>query len=116
MAGGVVVLITKATLGAVAEGDRAFGQQMLDTFLHALEGPGPKPEAICLYTEGVRCAAKGSPVELALKLMAAEGVRVVACRTCLERYGLLEQVAVGEVGTMKDIVGLLMAAHHVITV
>lgn len=116
MAGGVVVLMTKAVLGTVAPEDAAFGAEMVDRFLHALEGAGPRPEAICLYTEGVRLAARGSPAELGLKLLAGQGVRVVACRTCLERYGLLDQVAVGEVGTMKDIAGLLMGAHHVITV
>jgi hypothetical protein len=38
------------------------------------------------------------------------------CRTCLSHYGLLDSVAVGEIGTMKDIVRLVARADRVVTI
>jgi hypothetical protein len=113
---GTVILVTKETLGTVAEADRAFGLEMMDKLLHSLEGEDEKPSAICLYTEGVRLACRGSQVLLGLQLLAGLGVAVVSCRSCLERYGLVDAVAVGEVGNMKQIASMLLAAGKVITV
>ncbi len=113
---GVVVLIKQAGLGSVPEREAEFGVQMLDSFLHSLESEEVKPAAICLYTDGVRMACKGSGALLGLKLLAGLGVPVICCGTCLDRFGLREQLEVGEIGTMKQIVRLMMGAHHVITV
>jgi hypothetical protein len=115
-AGETVVLVTKETLGTVAERDREFGLLMMDKFLHSLEGDGAKPGAICFYTEGVRLACRGSKVLLGLQLLQGLGVRLVACQSCLEHYRLAEQLAVGEAGTMKQIAGLMLGAGKVVTV
>jgi sulfur relay (sulfurtransferase) complex TusBCD TusD component (DsrE family) len=50
-----------------------------------------------------------------LRALVAGGVPVVACRTCLEHYGLLERVAVGEIGTMAQVIELQAAAGKVVT-
>jgi len=88
---------------------------MLDKFFHTVEKQEGKPRAICFYTDGVRCVVEGSPVLLGLQLLAGMGVKLVACGTCLERYGLRDEVAVGEVGGMDAIVELL-GADRVVTV
>jgi hypothetical protein len=113
---GNVVLITRETLGTTSPSDREFGLAMMDRFLHALETEPQKPESICFYTEGVRLLCTGSKALLGLQLLAGLGVRLVACRSCLEHYGLCDAVAVGEIGDMKQIAGLLLAAGKVITV
>ena len=111
-----VVLITKQTLGTVADADREFGLTMMDKLLHALESEPERPSAICFYTEGVRLVCRGSQVLLGLQLLAGLGVRLVACQSCLEHYGLTGSVAVGEVGNMKQIASLMLAADKVVTV
>jgi hypothetical protein len=113
---GNVVLITRETLGTTAPQDREFGRLMLDKFLHALESEPERPQAICFYTEGVKLVCPGSGVLLGLQLLAGLGVRLVACQSCLEHYGLAGAVAVGEIGTMKQIAGILLTAGKVITV
>jgi hypothetical protein len=113
---GTVVLITKETLGTVADADREFGLLMMDKLLHALEGETEKPSAICFYTEGVRLVCRESKVLLGLQLLKGFGVRLLACQSCLERYGLVDSVAIGEIGNMKQIAGLMMTADKVITV
>jgi hypothetical protein len=111
-----IVLITKETLGTVAGADREFGLSMMDKLLHALESEAEKPSAICFYTEGVRLVCRGSHVLLGLRLLEGLGVRLVSCQSCLEHYGLGGSVAVGEVGNMKQMAGLMMSAGKVVTV
>lgn len=115
MEGKIVVLVTRNGMGAVAPGDEAFGVQMLERFLHACESRAERFQAICFYTEGVKAVCADSPLVPALRLMEGLGVRLVACRTCLDHYGLTEKAAVGEIGTMAEIVGLIAEAGKVIT-
>ena len=112
----LVLLVTREGLGHVDAADRQFGLEMFDRFLHALESQPIKPHAICLYTDGVKLVCEGSPALLGLRILQGKGVRLIACRTCLEHFGLTEKVAVGEVGGMNDIVGLLTQADSVVTV
>ena len=111
----LVLLVTREGLGQVDPADRPFGLEMFDRFLHALESQAVKPQAICFYTEGVKLICNGSPALLGLRILHGQGVRLVACRTCLEHYGLSDKVAVGEVGGMNDIAGLLTQADSVVT-
>ena len=112
----LVFLVTRAGLGHVESEDRQFGLEMFDRFLHALQSQPAKPSWICFYTEGVKLICDGSPALLGLKILHGQGVRLVACRTCLEHFGLTDKVAVGEVGGMNDIVALLTEADRVVTV
>jgi hypothetical protein len=112
----VVVIVRQDGLGSVADPDAQFGREMFDKFLHTLEGQSPMPYAICFYTEGAKLTCTGSPVLFSLQLLARMGVRIVTCTSCLEYYKLDTEVAVGEKGTMKDIVGLALGADSVITV
>jgi hypothetical protein len=116
MAKRTVVLVRQAGFGQVAPGDEAFGVQMLDSFLHVCEAPDARPAAIAFVTEGVRMACRGSPVLLALKILAEHGVEIVACKTCLGHYGLADALAVGRVGTMPEIVRMLQGADVALTV
>lgn len=112
----IVVLVRQAGLGQVAVADRAFGVEMFDRFLHTLETQPVKPEAICFYTEGVKLTVEGSRAVPGLQLIEGMGTRLLICRTCLEYYGLMEHVAVGEISTMTEIVKLLSSADSVLTV
>ena len=112
----VVVIVRQEGLGSVGLQDRPFGRDMLDKFLHTLEGQSLKPHAICFYTEGVRLTCQESPALLSLRLLEKMGVRIVSCTSCLEYYGLKSKLLAGEKGTMKDIVQLTLEADSVITV
>lgn len=49
-----------------------------------------------------------------LKALEAEGVEILTCGTCLNHYGLTEQLAVGEVTNMYVICQRLEQASHVV--
>jgi len=112
----LVLLVTREGLGHVDPTDKPFGLEMFDRLVHAWESQPVKPQAICFYTEGVKLVCSGSPALLGLKVLHSQGVRLISCRTCLEHFGLTSRVAVGEVGGMNDIVGLLVEADSVVTV
>lgn len=109
-----VVIIQRPGLGTTSAEDPAFGHEMLDRFLHALEKQVPRPHALCFYTEGVRVAVRGGGFELALGLLRSLGVRLVCCRTCLAHYGIPEEEALGEVAGMDDIVHLMAQSSKVL--
>ncbi len=88
---------------------------LLRKYLLLLQENQTLPGAICFYTSGVRMVVEGSPVLDVLQSMEAQGVRLIICKTCLDHYGLLDQVRVGIVGGMGDIISAQTLAAKVIT-
>src|SRR4030042_2651372 len=115
MAKNTVILVRQEGLGRVAPTDEPFGLEMFDRFIHSLEGQAVKPQAILFYTLGVKLACEGSHALFGLRMLAGMGVRILICKTCLEHYGLLDKVAIGEVSNMAEISNLLLEADHVVT-
>ena len=109
------LLVSKTTFGTIAPADEAFGEKMMIKFFHTLETVDRTPSAIAVYTEGVKLACEGSPIIDSLKAIEKSGTRIVLCKTCLEYYGILDKVAVGEIGGMDTIVSLMTTADTVIT-
>jgi intracellular sulfur oxidation DsrE/DsrF family protein len=73
------------------------------------------PKAICFYTDGVKLVCAGSPVLTELRGLEARGVHLVICQTCLNYFGLADQVQLGVVGGMTDIITAVWGADTVIT-
>lgn len=107
-----VIVVANAGLG---HAEPALGQRVLGNYLRALAEMDMRPHAICLYTAGVQMVAADSPVLEPLRALQTAGVPIIACRTCLEHYGLVERVAVGEIGTMAQVIELQAVAGKVIT-
>jgi intracellular sulfur oxidation DsrE/DsrF family protein len=85
-------------------------------FLALLAETDPLPAQVCFYTDGVKLCVNGSPVLDELRHLASKGVELVLCSTCLDTFGLRDQVAVGVVGGMGDIIASLTQADSAITV
>jgi hypothetical protein len=64
--------------------------------------------------DGVKLASTDSAVITSLDLMLGMRVRVPACRTCRERFGLIDSLAVDQISTMNEIAGLLPGADRVV--
>jgi sulfur relay (sulfurtransferase) complex TusBCD TusD component (DsrE family) len=84
-------------------------------FLALIADADPLPSQICFYTDGVRLCTTGSPVLDELCVLSGKGVELVLCATCLETFGLQDQVAVGIVGGMGDIITAITHADNAIT-
>ncbi|MCC6189522.1 MAG: DsrE family protein [Anaerolineales bacterium] len=108
----IVILINRNGMG---EADPALQQKLLQTYLALLIESPSLPAVIAFYGEGVRLVTGESPVLAPLRSLEAKGVRLVACSTCLNYYNLLDQVQVGIVGGMPDIIEAQWRAGKVIT-
>jgi len=106
-----LVLITTETIG---RGDDGLGAKLMGNFVATLPELGPRLWRIVLINGGVKLASQPGPALDALKKMAAGGVSVLVCGTCLAHFGLLEAKEVGDTSNMLDIVTSLDLADKVI--
>ena len=95
--------------------DLVLQRKLLDTYLRLLMENDSLPAAICFYTDGVKLVVEGSPLLERLSQLEHKGVRLIACSTCLDYFGLSENVRVGIVGGMPDILESQSRASKVIT-
>ncbi|MCS7222449.1 MAG: DsrE family protein [Anaerolineae bacterium] len=91
-------------------------EKLAGIFLRLLSDSQKLPRAICFYTDGVKLVCRGSPVLEELRALEQQGVRLIVCQTCLNYFGLTDQVQVGIVGGMADIITAMWNADSVITV
>jgi len=107
-----VLLITRNGMG---DAEPALQQKLITTYLKLLDENNILPAAICFYANGVRLVVVASPVLDALKSLEAKGVHLILCSTCLNYYNLIDQVQVGIVGGMTDILEAQRRADKVIS-
>ena len=109
-----VILLTSDAIG---RGDDALGRVLMANFLRfQLERPEPPATIICMNS-AVKLACRGDvdfEAQEYLHRLATRGVRVLSCRTCLEHFGLLNDVVIGEVGGMGMFV-TMMSQGRVLT-
>ncbi len=108
-----VILITRNGMG---EGTPELQLKLISVYLKLIDENNILPAAICLYTDGVKLPTNGSPVIDTLKSLEKKGVRLILCSTCLNFYNLVDQVAVGIVGGMSDIIDAQFKAEKVISI
>jgi hypothetical protein len=107
-----ILLVTRCGMG---QADPELQVRLISTYFKLLDEHNILPAAICFYTEGVRLAVEGSPVLGELRSLEAKGVRLILCSTCLNYYQLTNQVEVGIVGGMADIIEAQRRATKVIS-
>ncbi len=108
-----VILITRNGMG---KAEPALQLKLITTYLKLLDENNILPGAICFYTEGVRLVVTGSPVLEQLQSLQAKGVHLILCSTCLSYYNLTDEVQVGVIGGMTDILEAQRRAAKVISI
>lgn len=107
-----VILVTNDGMG---KADLDLQHKLMATYLRLLDDSNTLPAAICFYTDGVKLVVEGSPVLEPLRALAAKGVHLVVCQSCLNHFNLADKVQVGIVGGMTDIIEAQWRADKVIT-
>jgi sulfur relay (sulfurtransferase) complex TusBCD TusD component (DsrE family) len=108
-----IILVTNNGMGTA---DPALQHKLAAKYFELLMQNTNLPAAICFYTEGVKLTVTGSPVLEQLKALEANGVRLIICSTCLDFYGINDQIQVGIVGGMTDVIEAQTKAGKVITI
>ncbi|MBI9044312.1 MAG: DsrE family protein [Anaerolineaceae bacterium] len=106
------ILVTRDGMGS---SDLSLQHKLIKTYFKLLIENETLPSVICFYTEGVKLVVKGSPILEELAQMEEKGVRLVICMTCLKHYEMEEDVEVGIIGGMGDMIEAQLRAQKVIT-
>ena len=107
-----IILISRNGLG---ESDTEQGRTLIKKYFTILNEKNYLPYAICFYTAGVKLVIEGSHVLDELITLESKSVKLFVCTTCLINYDIFEQVKVGTICGMPDIVKTQWKAEKVIT-
>lgn len=100
----------------VGEGDETLGKSLMKMALYTLSESGNPPAHLLFMNSGVKLVAGGDQVVVdSVSSLIAQGTEVLVCGTCLDFYGLKDQLAVGEVSNMYDILGRMQESTKTIT-
>lgn len=99
----------------IGDGDRELGTNLMRMFFYTLAQGEDKPGAVLFMNAGVKLPTLDEQVVEHLKALSAVGVEILVCGTCLNFYGLTDQLQVGTVSNMYDIVTRMQKAGKVIS-
>jgi intracellular sulfur oxidation DsrE/DsrF family protein len=88
--------------------DDRLGLTILGNFLKTLVGNPLRPDKIVCWNAGVKLLTKESPVVVTLQDLEGIGVEILACKTCVDHFGLQEKLQAGAISTMPVISDLLL--------
>lgn len=108
-----VILVTRNGIG---DADQELQHKLISSYFTLLTENDYLPSVIAFYTDGVKLLVEGSPVLHLLRDLEEKGVRLIACGTCLNHYGLFTKIEVGIVGGMTDIIEAQWRAEKVISI
>ena len=106
-----VVVVSSDKMG---DGAEELGKTLLKAFVFSLTQQEKLPKTILFYNGGAHLTCEGSPMLEDLKALEAEGVEIMTCGTCLNFYGLTEQLRVGSVTNMYVIAEKMLNAGNVV--
>lgn len=108
---GLVVSIASDAMG---EGADELGVLLMKSFCYALTKQESLPDALVLYNRGALLATEGADTLEDLRVLADKGVEILVCGTCLSFFEKTEQLAVGIMSNMYDIVQKQCEAETVV--
>ena len=99
----------------IGDGDRELGTNLMRMFFYTLAQGEDKPGAVLFMNAGVKLPTLDEQVAHHLKVLSDAGTEILVCGTCLNFYGLTDQLKVGAVSNMYDIVTWMQKAGKVIS-
>lgn len=108
--------LLQVTKDGMGNGSDELGLKLITNYLRLIVEDNRLPKIIVFYNSGVKLLCQGSPVLESLEALENKGVKLVACKTCLDFFKLTEKKAIGTVGSMPDIITLQYDADKVINI
>ena len=106
-----VIAIQKDMLGY---GSDELGRLLIKGLINTLPEIDHKPGTIVFLNSGIFLALKESPVLESLTRLENGGVRILVCGTCLDYFRKKDELGVGTVSNMYDILSLISTAGKVL--
>ncbi len=95
----------------MGRGDEALGLAILGNFLKTLIGNPLHPGKIVCWNGGVKLLTEDSPVIGTLQELEGIGVEILACKTCVDHFGLQGKLRAGDLSSMPIISDLLLRSE-----
>jgi selenium metabolism protein YedF len=106
-----MVFVKKDKFG---EGDPELGTMLMNGFFNTLPNVSKLPKAIVFVNSGINLILKDSPVLDPLKELEKAGIEILICGTCVEFYKKTEEIGVGSVSNMLDILEKMTEVSKII--
>lgn len=85
-------------------GNDELGQVLIKGYIYTLTESKPYPKSILFVNSGIKLTTENQATVENLKILQDAGVEILSCGTCLDYYGLKEELKVGTVTNMYTIV------------
>lgn len=99
----------------IGEGDLELGASLLKMFFYTLAQDQDIPTYILFMNEGAKVPVTNDQVVEQLSALKKLGSEILVCGTCLDYYGIKEELQIGTVSNMYDIASAMKAVDKVIT-
>ena len=109
--GPLVVVLSDNHMG---RGDDVLGDILIRSFVHTLLQLKPLPDTIICYNAGVKLAVRGAAALDDLQQLERAGADILVCGTCVNYFGITDQVAVGHISNMYDIAETMAGAGRLV--
>lgn len=106
-----VVVFVKDRIG---EGDNELGLVLAGSLLNTIREYDVLPKKIIFLNAGINLVLKGAPALVHLTELEKRGVEIITCGTCLNYFEKTDQLAIGRVTNMYEILDSLLKAGKVI--
>lgn len=110
---GAVIFIAGDTIGS---GSDELGGILMKALFPTLLKVEPKPRKLIFMNNGVKLTTEGSEFLDSLNKLEKEGAELLICGTCLDYFGLKENVKVGRISNFYEITEALLQADKVIRI
>ena len=110
--GNWVAFVPRETVG---DGDPELGRSLMKMFFYTLSQSDDLPAAVLFMNGGVKLPTQDEQVIEHLRTLANRGVELLVCGTCLNFYGIADQLKLGVASNMYDIVERMQRADKVLT-
>ena len=100
----------------IGTGDRELGTTLMKAFLYASSESEDVPDRAVFMNSGVRLVTENDETVAHMKRLEERGVELLVCGTCLEYYGLADELRVGRVSNMYEIQSALVGADRLVSI
>jgi selenium metabolism protein YedF len=102
--GNYIIVFSSNSMGS---GDDDLGKLLMKGYINTIDQLETLPQEIICYNSGVTLATKGSDSGKSLKRIEELGVKISVCGTCVDFFGLKDNLEVGTITNMLYIAGKL---------
>ena len=97
-------------------GNDELGHVLMKGYIYTLTESKPYPKSILFVNSGIKLTTQNEATVENLKVLQDAGVEILSCGTCLDYYGLKEDLKVGTVTNMYTIVELMNNSSKTISI